>query len=336
MAKSATTELTVRENHLEKMTEQTRIVVTQFEQKLRTKSVDIIKTYYECGEKLKKMKDEPQKYGEDYAKHVEGYLGLPVHEMIRMAEVFEKDWLLEQAAIPNANGVILSPLHFCQLAQLSASSDRVRVLKQIREESLSIRNVKMLVLEKAMAKKNKRSGGRKPGKPQSAAGIAIALRKKAQTMENFLNAVDEFFDEEEEIEEADVSDKLIGLTEEALVELRSLGGDIQERTEVMERKLVKLKEIRASAAPDEASDDEEEAPEAGAEADDEEEETEAAAPGGDEDDEDEEYGPPGDEADDEDEEAPAPPKKAKAKKAGKKKGKKGGKKRARQPVGAED
>jgi hypothetical protein len=128
-----------------------------------------------------------------------------------LAEGFEKGFLEAWSIKPMRNGKqYLTVSHWMAIRLIKDQADQERFLKKALAGDLTANQLKELVAAGGEAKKNKRSGGRKPARPTSVTGGLQRFTSRIQTVVNLRETIEETVrDPLSEISPGDVDDNLL-------------------------------------------------------------------------------------------------------------------------------
>jgi hypothetical protein len=161
-----------RKKLLADMPEDLQPIAQRVHDKLKTLNRGDALTRYDIGVMLTAPVNKPSVYGMEAIEQVAEYAGVgggrrTLYDMVIFAKEFTREFVEAEATKPLPDGSYLSFYDFCQLAKVTDPAERKRLLKRIREENLSIADIRREIAGGEYPVAHKRAGRRKVKPPTS-------------------------------------------------------------------------------------------------------------------------------------------------------------------------
>lgn len=219
------------------------------QQQQQRQNMGLIKIGYQIGQKIRSVVADKDSYGTeaDAIKQLSAYTAVSRDTLYAYRGVVEAwpDWKEFEAIVaePMKDGGTLTLTHMVSVARLAKAADRKKLLKRIKNQSMSANEAHMEATAQFEAR-NKRSGGRKPSKPTSAQAGYQQIRNEAQKMNNrFDHAWMAIFDEVDEVTPDKLDPELKKKAEDSLIEIDKLEQFIMQARPRLEQNIQRMDKV---------------------------------------------------------------------------------------------
>ena len=215
--------LALRRKAYREMSPQLRKVAKQIEKRLALAQKGSALIAYDIGVMVGEVLKRENLYGDlnESLSHLNQYLSWKaddrtLSEYHVVSQTFRRDVFERELSEPMANGRALSFSHFAQLAHVTSHKRQSELLKRVREECLSVRELADEITACGDRGVAKRGGGRKQRRPTSAAAGLHRLAVQGEAMIKYVAMLDDMvFNQLLEMPASQVDDALLGQVEEA-------------------------------------------------------------------------------------------------------------------------
>jgi hypothetical protein len=244
------------------MSPATQNVAKEFEQKVAKVSAGKVLLWYALGVKINAMLENENTYGSNAVQQLADYFNVAggktfLYSLKQFALTFDEAYIKAKAQLSTSGGEQLSINHWLQLAKIEDENGREKMFNKIMKENLSVGDlITAIKAGVAGAKKNERSGGRKPkisSNPLAGLQSIISLSTKFTNFEEAANV--EVLQRLEELDDEQVTPELVSRTEAAKEKVESVIVSAQSLYNSLNDKITHMRDLLKPAEENSADAD---------------------------------------------------------------------------------